>query len=241
MGKNKRGGDANVALSKKMARVLRHRIHENGLGDVLRPDGFVPLASLLGAPGFSSTTVEDVRAVVEANDKQRFTLREETGGTLLIRANQGHSCAGIVADDLLQPLDATAVAALGGRAVHGTHMSAWESIVASGGLSPMRRHHIHLARGLPGEGGVISGMRSSASVHIWVDLAAAIAAGVPFFASDNGVILTPGGASGLLSAEFFDRVVDARTGAEWRGGAWTGGADAGRGSSSMRKLDSTVQ
>ena len=32
-------GGHDVRLSKKLSNVLRHRVHENGLGDVLRPDG----------------------------------------------------------------------------------------------------------------------------------------------------------------------------------------------------------
>ncbi len=42
------------------------------------------------------------------------------------------------------------------EAVHGSYMKNWPSI-HSQGISRMNRTHIHLAPGLPGEGGVISG------------------------------------------------------------------------------------
>ncbi len=76
--------------------------------------------------------------------------------------------------------------------VHGTTMSSWLLIRASGGLKRMARNHIHFAKGLPGEDGVISGMRKSSQVVISIDLGQALADGIPFYVSDNGVVLTPG-------------------------------------------------
>jgi 2'-phosphotransferase len=46
---------------------------------------------------------------------------------------------------------------LGVEILHGTTPDAWEKIKASGGLSKMKRNHIHLARGRPGVPGVGSG------------------------------------------------------------------------------------
>lgn len=223
MGKrSRRDDDPKVRLSKKLSAILRHRIAENGLGAVLRPDGFVPLAALLATPGFQGVDPQQVREIVASNDKQRFSLIEEDG-IAFIRANQGHTAAGIDSDQLLQKLDEGGAAALGGghgQAVHGTSYSSWPSIVASGGLHRMARHHIHLAEGMPGEAGVISGMRRSAEVFVWVNVRRAMAAGVPFYRSANGVILTPGrGGDELLPIDAFARVVDQR-GRVWRDGSW---------------------
>lgn len=38
----------------------------------------------------------------------------------------------------------------------------------------MKRQHIHLAEGLPGSDGVISGMRSSSSIFIYIDIVKAL-------------------------------------------------------------------
>jgi len=156
----------------------------------------------------------EVRAVVECNDKQRFAMSTcgETG-VLLIRANQGHTIS-VGLDDalLLEPLtEATAPP----EAVHGTYTSAWASIKTSG-LHRMSRNHVHLAKALPSApGGVISGMRASCHVAVWVDVPAAIRAGVPFYRSQNGVVLTPGeGETGALPPRFFTRAVDLATGRE---------------------------
>ena len=198
-------------ISRKLTQLLRHRIHENGLTDVLRPDGYVPLARVLALPQFKEVTEADVRETVRTNDKQRMAIMEE-GRTVYIRANQGHTADGIDANALLTPIDADGAKALG-EVVHGTYHSAWPSIVDSGGLHRMARHHIHLAKGMPGEQGVISGMRKSSEVYIWVDVAKAVASGIPFFTSQNGVVLTAGRESdGILPLEMFSKVVDARTG-----------------------------
>lgn len=58
--------------------------------------------------------------------------------------------------------------------VHGTYHRHWDSIRLHG-LSRMNRMHIHFAPGLPGEGGVVSGMRSSCQIYIYVDLSKALA------------------------------------------------------------------
>jgi 2'-phosphotransferase len=218
--------DEHVKLSKKMSAVLRHGIEKNGLSDVLRPDGYVPLSRLLGVlrgAGSRDVTVDQIRHVVDSSGKQRFSISEKDG-ELFIRANQGHSSTlvGIDQEQLLERLDESELLAIGGgRAVHGTYRSAWPAIISSGGLMPMARHHIHLAADLPGESGVISGMRSSSEIHIWVDLLGASRAGVPFFRSANGVILTPGLAtSRQLPSQFFVRVVDTQRHVEWHEGAW---------------------
>jgi len=47
----------------------------------------------------------------------------------------------------------------------------------------MARRHIHFATGTPSDGGVISGMRGSAGVHVYLDVPAALAAGLPLYRS----------------------------------------------------------
>lgn len=118
--------------------------------------------------------------------------------------------------------------------VHGTTHSAWLLIVATGGLKKMRRTHVHFASGLPagfksvvespqpvaatedgaenkGQPAVISGMRNSSSVLVFLDIKKAMGAGLKFWISENGVILSEGDEDGLISLAFFQRVED-RTG-----------------------------
>ena len=247
----------NVQISKKLSWLLRHGAESEGLhldsagfinlSDVLANRN---LRSL-------KVSFAEVRDIVRENDKQRFTLLPidadagdvngdvnwDVNGDLngdagveqaaltsedpkdyKIRANQGHSLK-VESEGLLAPITADDAPR---TCVHGTTHAAWISIVASGGLKPMGRNHVHFASGLPAgfksvvdldaadpaapAAPVISGMRSSSTVLVFVDVAMAMEAGLKFWRSDNGVILTEGDENGLVSIKFFQRVED-RTGA----------------------------
>jgi 2'-phosphotransferase len=72
----------------------------------------------------------------------------------------------------------------------------------------MARNHIHIAMGLPGDKGVISGMRAKSDVYIFLDGPKILKAGVKLFKSTNNVILCEGDETGSLSLEFFLKVTD---------------------------------
>ena len=79
----------------------------------------------------------------------------------------------------------------------------------------MTRNHVHFAPGLPptaegadGKPGVISGMRSSCDVAIYLDVRAALQAGIKLLRSENGVLLSPGDADGRIPSVLFKKVVD---------------------------------
>ena len=55
-------------------------------------------------------------------------------------------------------------------------------------------------------------MRSSAQVLIYIDMQKALEAGILFFLSENGVVLTEGDVCGFLSPEYFLRVEDRKDG-----------------------------
>ncbi|KAF9690753.1 hypothetical protein EKO04_010988 [Ascochyta lentis] len=59
---------------------------------------------------------------------------------------------------------------------------------------------------------VISGMRTSSTILIHINTPAALAAGIPFFVSQNGVILSAGNEEGVLPYSFFERVERRKTG-----------------------------
>ena len=81
------------------------------------------------------------------------------------------------------------------------------------GLSRMGRHHVHLAKGLLGEKGVISGMRQSADLFIWVNVHEAIRGGLVFYESANGVILCSGrDGDGRIPPTYFSVVIELRGG-----------------------------
>ncbi|PWY91081.1 hypothetical protein BO70DRAFT_425987 [Aspergillus heteromorphus CBS 117.55] len=141
--------------------------------------------------------------------------------SFLIRATQGHSIKSIEAAGLLEKLtlDDKASDKFPKTVVHGTFHSTWPAIFASGGLKCMGRNQVHFATGPAleevlgeiakrkqqkntdgegetgekGEAGkVISGMRRDAQVLVYVNVERALAAGCPFWRSENGVVLSEG-------------------------------------------------
>lgn len=191
-----------VGLSMKMSKALRHNAVKMGLN--MGTDGNVSVDELLAHQMFRGYTMDNIRNVVNSNDKKRFEL-SEVDGTLLIRAVQGHTIKTISDAELLTEIqDASEVPVC----IHGTY-KACLPLILENGLNKMQRNHIHMAAGLPGEDGVISGMRKSCQVLIYVDVAAAMGAGVVFYRASNGVILTAGlNGSGVLPVEFIQRVVE---------------------------------
>ncbi|KAI9151193.1 tRNA 2'-phosphotransferase [Blastocladiella emersonii ATCC 22665] len=204
-GKDRDGGSSphDVQLSKLMSFALRHGASELGL--TMAADGYVAVDELLALPKFRKYTLGSVQQVVATNDKQRFALREDAAtGAWYVRANQGHSLASVTQLELT-PLT-EAAGNIPAVAVHGTTRAAW-ALIARDGLRVMRRHHVHCAKGLPGADGVVSGMRRSSEVHVYVDVARAVRDGMSWFESANGVVLSAG-FDGVIPPKYFARVTD---------------------------------
>ncbi|KAI0513468.1 hypothetical protein KFK09_009490 [Dendrobium nobile] len=193
------------ALGRIMTRILRHMAAEVKLE--IRSDGYVRVADLLklnlttyAKVPLRAHTIEDVKEAVRRDNKQRFSLLEENG-SLLIRANQGHSIKNVTSECLLKPiLSADEVQVC----VHGTYKKNLESILQYG-LKRMERLHVHFASGLPSDGEVISGMRRDVNILIFLDLRKALQDGMKFYISDNKVILTEG-FDGVVPAEYFEKI-----------------------------------
>ena len=82
-----------------------------------------------------------------------------------------------------------------------------------GGLNKMGRNHIHFAIGLPDNSGVISGMRKSCEIVIEINMAKAMYGEhtIPFYISNNNVILSEGIADGSLPTQYLRSVLDFKT------------------------------
>jgi len=192
------GSQSQVKLSKALSWLLRHNAESEGF--TLLAGGFLPVSDILKHRRFVGYTKEDVEVVVKNCVKQRFALKEDNDGRLLIRANQGHSIQTV--DVELEEISHSSEAP---KVIHGTNFKAWEAI-KNLGLSKMNRNHIHFAAGEPGEEGVISGMRSSAPVFIYIDVEKAMNDGIKFFKSANNVILSPGNGDGFIMPQYFKTV-----------------------------------
>ncbi|CAI9717986.1 tRNA 2' [Octopus vulgaris] len=192
-----------VKISKRLVSILRHNAKKMNIK--MDPRGFVKVNDLLKRNEFRNLDHNAIKHIVETNDKQRLSLKHE-GNELLIRANQGHSMH--IENLALKPI-------LKGdnfdNVIHGTYLKAWKSAIKKEGLSRMNRMHIHFAIGEPGERGVISGMRSSCQVMIYLNLDLALNDGLTFFLSENNVILTEGDKDGFVRPKYFQKVIDRKS------------------------------
>jgi ERI1 exoribonuclease 3 len=202
----KRGMNWDESVSRALSRILRHSAEKDGLK--VQPDGFVLLEEVLKVPikVKPMPSVDDVKRIVATNDKQRFALKTTDDGVLWIRANQGHSLAGVETAQLLKELTLEDVKTLP-AACHGTYEEAWK-IIEKKGLSRMSRRHIHIASEYLGSKNTISGMRGNVQVLIHIDLAAAMQGPekIRFFMSDNNVILTEGDQHGQIPPKYFAKI-----------------------------------
>lgn len=164
-----------VKTSRYLSRHLRH--DPGRLGLTLEPGGWVEVDALLRACAERrmALTRDELREVVERNDKQRFSF--DATGTR-IRANQGHS---VEIDLELPPADPPPVL------VHGTGAGNVDAILREG-LSRMRRHHVHLSPDRDTATRV--GRRHGEPVVLEVAAGRMGADGHTFHVSANGVWLT---------------------------------------------------
>ncbi|KAF9430534.1 tRNA 2'-phosphotransferase 1 [Podila epigama] len=213
-----RGPDSpEVQLSKALSWLLRHNAEAQGVP--IRPDGYCLLNDVMAHSKFKKYTIADVMNVVDTNDKKRYEIleeEEEEGGQgeqgststtkkkkEYIRAVQGHSIKAV--EDLgSEPLTSPDQIP---TAIHGTVFSKW-NLIREQGLSKMNRNHIHMAVGLLGEDGVISGMRKSCNLYIHIDTAKALQGGIKFSRTSNNVILSDGlNGDGIIPPKYFLKVV----------------------------------
>uniref|UniRef100_A0A6B2LIR4 2'-phosphotransferase n=1 Tax=Arcella intermedia TaxID=1963864 RepID=A0A6B2LIR4_9EUKA len=177
--------------------MLRHGAKANGLK--MDSEGWVEVRDILRLADCvkRGVTEDEIRFIVSTNDKQRYVLKDGR-----IRANQGHS----IEVDLQLRKVTSAAEVPNGIAVHGTYLKAWHGGIKGQGLSKMGRQHIHFAVGKPGAGEVISGMRSTAEVLIYLDLEKCLQDGIPIFLSENNVVLSPG-INGIIPTIYFKYVL----------------------------------
>ena len=117
--------------SKFLSLILRHE--PEAVGIELDPSGWVDVDALIEGINRNGTslTVEQLRQVVETNDKQRFVFSEDGQR---IRANQGHSVEVELGYEPTEPPEIL---------LHGTPDRFLDEIRESG-LKKMARHHVHL-------------------------------------------------------------------------------------------------
>lgn len=201
-GKPRRQMSLKEQRARSITYLLRHGAKKENVP--IREDGFVSINDILSWRKVSGITVEEIRQIVAECPKQRFLLVEEEGG-IFLRANQGHTLE--VEVEMKEIVDGSLYPVV----CHGTYFRSWE-LIKAGGLSRMGRKHIHFSSKDFNDRTIISGMRRTSEILIYIDLQAAINDGFKFFISDNEVILTPGNKEGFLPTKYFSRAINVGNG-----------------------------
>jgi putative RNA 2'-phosphotransferase len=164
-------------LSRQVSWLLRHGAVEAGLA--MDAAGWARVGDVLAALRISR---EDLVEVVATNDKRRLQLDGDR-----VRACQGHSWG---AGTSRMPVTREALEASWRRVEpdgplwHGTNLTALDSI-ASAGLMPGRRTHVHLAATPDAK----VGKRANVELLLEVDPARLAGHGLDVFEAPNGVLL----------------------------------------------------
>ena len=172
-------------LSRVVSRVLRHEPWAFELE--LDEQGWVPVTALVAAlrqeRRWSSLTIAEVETMVAGCAKQRYELREGR-----IRAMYGHSVP-----RRIERVPATPPSLL----FHGTS-PATARVIRSEGLRPMGRQYVHLSvdRDMAW---TVGARKAPDPVILVVDVRAALAAGVAFYAGNEKVWLADAVPPGFIA------------------------------------------
>ena len=194
------------SLGRILTNLLRHDARKHGLK--VLPDGYILVADILQLKNLTTRSgiplnqhaFLDVIEAVKQDGKQRMSLRGE-GVHMEIRANQGHSMEGISVEALCEKISSPDDLPVAGLAVHGTYRNVIDRI-KSEGLKTMGRNGVHFATQEMGSDSMISGMRKSAQVLIYLDVVKALEEGLPLYLSSNKVLLCPQ----TVPPRFFKRI-----------------------------------
>lgn len=189
-------------VSHALSYLLRHGAPKEGV--FYDKYGGVSIDTLLKMNICKGQNREFINKIVENCKKQRFKIYHDDDNIERICAVQGHSFK--VEPYLSKNITLDNYKELGinpETVVHGSYNSCLKSIKERG-LSKMGRTHIHLGM----NGVVISGMRKSCEVMIFVNILDAIKDGYTFTLSNNRVILTPGNDAGFLPVKYISKIVE---------------------------------
>jgi putative RNA 2'-phosphotransferase len=159
-------------ISKRLSYILRHAPESVGLQ--LDKNGWASVHDLMTKFG-GSLSIEDLKEVVETNEKKRFAFNNDL---TKIRASQGHS---IEIDLAYQPTTPPEFL------FHGTATRFLESIKKEG-LLKGSRHHVHLS--LDETTARKVGARHGSPVILTLKSKEMYEAGYMFYVSENDVWLT---------------------------------------------------
>ncbi|CCE66265.1 hypothetical protein TPHA_0P01070 [Tetrapisispora phaffii CBS 4417] len=183
-------GKRNVQISKALSYILRHGAVKEKLP--IDTNGYIEVELILNHNRLKThhCTLDELHSIVENNDKKRFHVKKKNG-TEYICATQGHSLKSVKPnEEILMKIED--VSHLPEVIVHGTTITSCIAIIESGAIKKLERNHVHLSAGIIGQDlDIISGMRYSSNVYIYINKTEENIKQLSLVKSLNGVILSP--------------------------------------------------
>lgn len=218
-----------ILISKKLSKLLRHKALS--LGFKIDKNGFVNVNEILQYNELKSlkVTLNDLKRIVNSNDKKRFKLISNNDNEFFISALQGHSISNINQTFQMIELDKNNDNDWPDFICHGTFKNKLLLIKNSNGLSKMNRNHIHFSFTIPDKfqkfiknennnnnnsynHNAISGIRSNSNVLLILNIEKIRNSNLKFYKSLNDVILSPGDENGLINLNYIDKIIDLNNG-----------------------------
>ena len=178
-----------IILSKTLSYICRHGAEKEDI-EIKKDGGWIKILDILEflnkKSKFNNVTNENIKDIVSSCSKNRFSICVMDNNEY-IRANQGGSIKSVNLNLIELEINDKNV-----KFYHGTNDDAVNIIMNGLGLSKMKRTHIHMNDKMPNQGEIISGMRSSCTKIIIIDVDKTKEFGIKFFISSNKVILSEG-------------------------------------------------
>ena len=202
-------------LSRALTKLLRHTAPKRNLN--LDIHGGVLISDIIKLPEFNKVNInlDTFKRIVKECPKQRFSIYQDLKNNEIayrICANQAHSFNVIPKNyNIITLNNFNKLKINPNTVVHGTYYSNLNKIKKNG-LSRMSRTHIHFGVDIPENGKVISGMRSSCEIVVYINIQKALLDGYEFILSKNRVILCTGNEFGFLPSTYINCIKDRKSG-----------------------------
>lgn len=189
--------NTHVKFSKKISKILRFACCIDDKD--IRDDGYISLKLIYNLHFKTDYKLyeefcNDIKTLIKLDDKEsksRFELNDNNTENILVRATQGHNIKKINPDKIYDKYTSSSII------IHGTTLKHLISILIDGKILSKNRNEVHFALGYLDEkledgSYVKSGMRTSSTIGLEIDVTKARNDGITFYqARKNKVVLVP--------------------------------------------------
>ncbi len=189
-------------LGRELIGILRHNAIKEGLP--ISSNGYVLCDDILNLNQFSKFTIDDIKNIVDTNDKQRFALKEENS-KFYIMAKYGHSgvVKSVIDQDkmLIKLTDPLLI-------VFGTTLEIYHKEIKINGLKNPKTGYVYFEIYDKNE----TSFKEKFRYLVHVNMQLAMDDDIEFYITQNNVVLSNGCKNGIIDKKYIIQVTDRATG-----------------------------